>query len=230
VVWHTLLDPISGLIVATELQRLEQKLFLDDWAEATERLGRDPKASELSRTPDQRRADALVEMATRSAATPPGAKAPKPLFTVVFGNEAFAHYCQLSSGVVLPPGALLSWMGEAELERILFEGKQGRVIDVSHKRSFLGALRRLIEVRDGVCFHDFCEEPDSRCEVDRRTSLRGAGTTRLSSTTSLHAVRPPVAKLSKCSGTVDWPAACTTDSSTGDDTRPASDPGRGRER
>jgi hypothetical protein len=162
---HTLLDPISGVIVATELERLEHQLFRADWAEAAERLGREPKLSELSRTSDQRRADALVEMARRSAAMPPGSREPKPLFTVVFGAESFARYCQLASGVVLPPGALLSWMGEAELERILFGG-QGRGIDVSFKRAFTGALRRLIEVRDQFCFHDFCEEPPSRCQGD----------------------------------------------------------------
>ena len=47
-----------------------------DKAEATERLGRRPLASELLRTPAQRRADALVEMAVRSASVPPGAKKP----------------------------------------------------------------------------------------------------------------------------------------------------------
>ncbi len=36
-----LLDPISGVIVAGELARLEQQLFQADWAEATERLGRE---------------------------------------------------------------------------------------------------------------------------------------------------------------------------------------------
>jgi len=86
----TLLDPISGEIVAGELARREQELFEADWAEATERLGREPLVSELTRTADQRRADALVEMATRSATPQKGAR-PRPLFSVVLGNEAFSH-------------------------------------------------------------------------------------------------------------------------------------------
>ena len=38
----TLLDPISGEIVGTELERREQELFEADWAEAKERLGTRP--------------------------------------------------------------------------------------------------------------------------------------------------------------------------------------------
>ena len=57
------LDPISGSIVANELNRLEHDLFEADCAEAKERLGRTARIDELARTSGQRRADALVEMA-----------------------------------------------------------------------------------------------------------------------------------------------------------------------
>ena len=77
------LDPISGTIVASEHGRLEQELFEADWAEAKAQLGRDPHLDELSRTPAQRRADAFVEMATRSAAAPEGGRRPAPLFSVL---------------------------------------------------------------------------------------------------------------------------------------------------
>ena len=70
--------PISGAIVAGELNRLERQLFDADCAEANERLGRRPRLDELARTSAQRRADALVEMATRSAAARPRASAPPP--------------------------------------------------------------------------------------------------------------------------------------------------------
>jgi len=64
------LDPIRGAIVAGELKHLEQRLFEADWAEAKARVGDGVSVSDLARTPAQRRADALVEMATRSAAAP----------------------------------------------------------------------------------------------------------------------------------------------------------------
>jgi Domain of unknown function (DUF222) len=77
------LDPISGAIVYDELKRLEDELFEDDWKEARARLGFDPTASDLARTPSQRRADALVEMATRSRTAPPDGIRPAPLFSVL---------------------------------------------------------------------------------------------------------------------------------------------------
>ncbi len=160
------LDPISGAIVSNELQRLEQELFDVDWADAKTRLGRDPLVGELERTPDQRRADALVAMAKRSAAMPEGGRAPKPLFTLLLGADAFSHVMQLASGQVVPPTALLPWIADADLERVLFDGTPSRVIDVSYKRSFTGALRRLIEVRDRFCYHRYCDIPAHKCQID----------------------------------------------------------------
>lgn len=61
------LDPIAGAIVWNELNRLAERAYRSDVAEAKERLGHDPGPGELARTPAQRRADALVEMARRSA-------------------------------------------------------------------------------------------------------------------------------------------------------------------
>ncbi|HUP68923.1 MAG TPA: DUF222 domain-containing protein, partial [Acidimicrobiales bacterium] len=160
-----LLDPIGGTIVSNELRRLESKLFEADWAEAKERLGRDPLIFELSRTPGQRRADAVVEMAERSAGNEDNKKA-KPLFTLLLGSETFSRLSELEDGQVVSLGAIRRWITDADLERILFDGETGRYIDVSRKRCFTGALRRLIQVRDRSCYHDYCEEPASRCQVD----------------------------------------------------------------
>jgi hypothetical protein len=161
------LDPVAGTIVDGELRRLYDQLFHHDWNQARDELGRDPKAGELGRTPDQRRADALVEMARRSAACPPTANPPKPLFTLVLGSDQFRHLCQLANGQVLSPAALAPWIDDADLERILFaDDAPSRVIDVSRKRSFRGALRRLIEVRDQTCYHPMCDVPADRCEID----------------------------------------------------------------
>ncbi len=77
------LDPIAGAIVSEELARLEAELFEADRSEAKARLGRDPLSGELARTPGHRRADALVEMATRSKSAPADGHRPAPLFTVL---------------------------------------------------------------------------------------------------------------------------------------------------
>src|SRR5436190_7412138 len=159
-----LLDPVSGAVVGGELGRLEEQLFQADWKEAKERLGRDPLAHELGRTSQHRRADALVEMATRSATMPKDGQRPRPLFTWVTGSCALAHLSQLEGGQAISPAALLPWLESAQLERIVFDLMGRRAIKVSRKRRFTGVLRRILEVRDQGCTHEYCDEPPARCE------------------------------------------------------------------
>lgn len=161
-----LLDPVSGEIFLNEMQRLEKELFEDDWRAAREALGREPLAHELGRNGPQRRADALTAMALRSATMPNDGKAPKPLLTLVLGAPAFQHLCQLESGQVVAPAAVVPWLADAEVERVLFDGSPDRPLSVSYRRSFTGALRRLLQVRDQTCYFDGCDEPAYRCEVD----------------------------------------------------------------
>ena len=160
------LDPISGSIVAGELNRLEHALFESDCAEATERLGRRPRLDELDRDSGQRRADALVEMATRSASAPAEGIRPAPLFSVFVGYETMhGRICELENGTVLAPSALEPWMDSAYFERAVFS--LGRRVDVSVRaRLFTGGTRRAIELRDRICTHPYCYEPAETCEAD----------------------------------------------------------------
>jgi hypothetical protein len=172
-----LLDPVSGSAVAGELQRLEQELFEADWAEAKERLGRDPKSGELRRTPDQRRADALVEMAKRSGTAAADGKPPRPLFQLVLGSDQFRHLCELANGRVVSPEAVIPWITDADIERYLFSAYGDRVISVSRRRAFTGALRDLIKVRDRRCFHPSCDARADRCQVDHIEPWAAGGLT-----------------------------------------------------
>lgn len=160
------LDPISGTIVATELDRLEETLFEADWAEAKDRLGRDPLPHQLARTSAQRRADALVEMATRSKQASATARRPTPLFTVLVDYPTLAgRMCQLAQGSVVTPGSLLRYLDQATVERAVF-GPDDRVEMGHSTRLFKGATRRAVEVRDRVCQHPFCDLTADRCQVD----------------------------------------------------------------
>jgi hypothetical protein len=160
------LDPISGTIVRDELARLENELFASDWTQATERLGRDPKVDELERTPAQRRADALVEMATRSKTAPADGKRPEPLFSVFVGWETLnGRISELAHGTAVSPAALVDYLGGSIFERVVF-GTDKRV-EVSKKaRLFTGATRRAIELRDRQCTHPYCDRPISQCQCD----------------------------------------------------------------
>jgi hypothetical protein len=171
------LDPFGGAIVSAELERLERALFEADWAEATERLGRTPLPGELRRTSQQRRADALVEMAERSASLLNGSKRAAPLFTVLVGYETLhGRTCELENGMIVTPGSLWPWITEADMERAVF-GPDGRV-EVSKKtRFFTGATRRAMEIRDRQCGHEYCEEPPERCQGDHVTPYSEGGET-----------------------------------------------------
>jgi hypothetical protein len=154
VVVNGTLDPIGGTIVADELTRIERELYLAD------------KRDGVIRTASQRRAAALVEMATRSATAPAGGRRPKPLFTVLVGDETLSHLCELANGTVVTPGDVVRWAGDADLETVLFDGPS-TVISVSHRRSFTAALRRAVEVRDRRCQHTSgCDVPADQCDVD----------------------------------------------------------------
>jgi hypothetical protein len=116
-------------------------------------------------------------MATRSASTPANSRRPKPLFTVLLGDTTFAHLCELANGTVLTPAQLGPWLDTAELETVLFDGPM-TVLGVSRRRSFAGALRRAIEVRDRHCQHPAgCDIPAPDCDIDHIVPRHQGGPT-----------------------------------------------------
>lgn len=171
------LDPIAGTIVADELARIERLLFCDDWSAAKEALGRDPGPGDLARTPAMRRADALVEMATRSKVAKESAGRPAPLFSVLVGYETLqGRVLELANGTVLAPGDLAVWLSEADVERAVF-GPKNRIEVSATARLFTGATRRAIELRDRRCTHPYCDRPASECEVDHVVPFARGGPT-----------------------------------------------------
>lgn len=82
----------------------------------------------------QRRADALVEMATRARTAPVGGRRPKPLFTVLVGEADFARTIELASGSTTTPGSLARWIDESVIERVVFDGPD-RVLAVGSNAS-----------------------------------------------------------------------------------------------
>ena len=154
VVVNGVLDPIGGSIVGDEINRIERELYLAD------------KRGGVIRTAAQRRAAALVEMATRSATAPADGRRPKPLFTALVGDGTMSQLCELANGTVITPGSVFQYTGDADLETVLFDGPT-TVISVSHRRTFTSKLRRAIEVRDRHCQHKSgCDVPADQCDID----------------------------------------------------------------
>src|SRR5205807_3336075 len=99
-----------------------------------------------------------------SRAMPANAQRARPLITVLAGYGAFSRTCELADGTVISPADVVPLLGDADIERIVFDGPS-RVIDVGvRERFFTGALRRAIEVRDRHCTHaSGCDVPAEHC-------------------------------------------------------------------
>ena len=166
--WHGQMtfDPIGGAIFSNELGRLEQELFEEDWKAAGARLGHEPTVADITRTPGQRRCDALEEMARRSATAPPDGIPPKPLFSVLVDWPTLSgRICELAQGMALTPGSLVPWLDRADFERAVYQ-PDDRVQVSATARLFTGATRRGIQLRDRECTHPYCDRPAVDCQVD----------------------------------------------------------------
>ncbi len=157
------LSAIDAEIVSGELQQLDREIKLED------------RTAGVRRTPAQRRAAALVRMATRSAAAT--GRSPRPLFQVIVGDDTARRLCELASGVVVHPEDLSPHLDDAVMETFLFDGPS-TIIASSSRRRFTGALRRAVQVRDRRCQHvSGCPTPAADCDIDhRRPAARGGPT------------------------------------------------------
>ncbi|HEX6166114.1 MAG TPA: DUF222 domain-containing protein [Acidimicrobiales bacterium] len=159
------LTPLAKATVRSALERIERELFDADWSAARADHGDATATAHLARTPRQRRHDALVEMAVRASAAPAGAKRPRPLITILAGYRAFEDVCELADGTVVSPRTVAGTLDDALIERIVFDGPS-RVLDLGRARSFVGAARRAVEVRDRHCQGPGCHVPAHACEID----------------------------------------------------------------
>jgi hypothetical protein len=172
-----MLTPLGYATVDAALRRIEQELFEADWAAARAEHGEAATACHLTRSPAQRRHDALVEFAKRAVTAPTGGKRPKPLISVFVGYETFkGRICQLAGGTVVSPGTAASLLDEALIERVVFDGPS-RVVDLGRARSFTGAVRRALEARDQRCTHHSCDQPSERCQGDHVQAWSAGGAT-----------------------------------------------------
>jgi hypothetical protein len=161
-----LLTPLGYATVDAALRRIEHELFDADRAAARTTPVDQASACHPTRTPAQRRHDALVELARRALTAPADGKRPPPLISVLVGYETFkGRIWQLAAGTVVTPGTVASLLDEALIERVVFDGPS-RVIDLGRARRFTGAARRALEVVDQHCGHPGCDQPADRCQGD----------------------------------------------------------------
>lgn len=197
------LDPIGFEEFRNALSRIETELFHNDVKHAQDEHI-DKQAVELWRTPAQRRADALVEMARRATATPKDAKAPEPLVIIHMDKPAFEtglddtlglnlcnnqptntersvtdqnRLCETDNGAVITPTQAVEQAIRGHIRRLVYE-TPGVILDYGRStRLFTGALRQAIQARDRTCRHPGCDQPARLCEIDHITEWQHGGTT-----------------------------------------------------
>jgi len=171
-------EAVGYATFAEALRRIEHELWEQDWAEARDRLGPDALKRDLARSDAQRRYDALIEMARRSAAAPAGSRKPIPLITVHVDHETLAgRICELSTGTVLTPGEVLPLLTEADIERAVFDSPS-RIVDLGRtQRFFVGGTRRAVEIVHPTCTHATCTVPAQLCHIDHIVDWEDGGPT-----------------------------------------------------
>ena len=188
------LDPIDYDIYNGEVSRIEQQMWKQDWAEAKERLGRNPHAGELCRTVGQRRLDAAVEMANRSSQAEDGGKRPKPVVHVHTNDHTFIEglkeycglphrydpaqmMCELGDGTHITPLEVVEQALMGHVKRVVYDSPS-ILLDVGHSQEFFtGALRDAIMARDRECTEPGCHVRAARCEVDHIHERQHGGVT-----------------------------------------------------
>ncbi len=179
------LDPVGGEVFTQELERLETRMFKQDWAEAVAEHGEGHVTVSMLPGPGNRRARALIEMATRSAAYDHDAEGlvsnfmvhvvidPTTMFreaeSAVTGIPAVHNpnrICELENGVQISPRSALLMAALGKARRVLVDSK-GVILEFgAAKRLFDGALKEAIVLRDKRCAHPGCDRPSRNCQID----------------------------------------------------------------
>ena len=161
------LDPESGAVVMTALGSLADPATLDP---------------EDGRSPQQRRADALVEICRRHLDTSdrPQVGGERPHLTVTVDVATFqgrgAQLVDIETGPITLE-AVRRLACDATVSRILFRegseplevGRAGRVVP--------GSLRRALNARDGGCTHPGCDIPARWCDAHHLVHWADGGPT-----------------------------------------------------
>jgi hypothetical protein len=139
-----------------------------------------------TRTPTQRRADALVELARHAldSGDLPTSGGERPHLSVVLSLEtlegrAGAQGAELDWGGVISGEAARRLACDCRVSRIITDGKS-EPLDVGRRmRTPSAALRRAVIARDRHCVEPGCDRPPGWCQVHHKKHWVDGGTTRL---------------------------------------------------
>jgi hypothetical protein len=192
------MDPISYEIFTTELKRLYQELFDEDWTAAKDVLGREPDGVELrdlTRTHDQRMHDALVRMAERSKTLAGGRVAAAASVVIHCDQDSFetalARYlgddeaaypaegfCETGEGTVISPIAAVYAALLGRVRGIVFD-TDGEILHWGRsRRLFTPAQAAALRAKYRRCTHPYgCDRTGLRLQADHHVEHQDGGAT-----------------------------------------------------
>jgi len=164
-------DPEAGAILATALQAMSEPAALD------------PKDR---RTPGQRRADALVDLAKAalddgSGLSTRGGNRPHLMLLVDLETleQRAGRRCETVDGDVLTAETALRLACDANISRVITKG-DSMPLDLGRStRTVTPAQWRALVVRDGGCVHPGCDRPARWCDAHHKMHWIHGGRTDL---------------------------------------------------
>lgn len=202
--WHLRgeFGDLSGASMAEVLAAYEHAEWLADRDAAIAEHGPDATPDQFPRTPAQRRADAMVAIFRRAAATPGDAQPPDPLVNIVMDQETLEvelariagesvdhdpsrtgeRICRTTSGHPIHPSDAVAALLIGHIRRIVIDAASN-VIDLGRRRRcFTGSsrdaalLKSAIRDRGGTsCFWADCNSPPQWMQVDHDQTWRALG-------------------------------------------------------
>jgi Domain of unknown function (DUF222) len=129
-----------------------------------------------SRTPGNRRAEALVGLVLDGAGAECNARRREPLFTVLMDYETFlsgtlhpGSVLETVDGSVIPIGVAERWLCDSRWE-LLVQGAAGEVLMLGREERYANrAVRRALAARDRGCAAPGCTAPVSQCDAHHVT-------------------------------------------------------------
>ena len=156
---------------------------LADWEKARAEHGDLATYTDLPRSIQQRRADALWQLFHDAAASPHGAMPPSYVHNIVWDHTTFEEMarrvetgeiepldpdifrCETIDGIGLDPYETFANAMNSRIRRVLIDAK-GVVLDQGEARFFTGLARHAVKLQFHECVWIGCHIPTSRCEAD----------------------------------------------------------------
>ncbi len=190
---HALFDDVGGPEFLAIFCWYVDREFDQDWREATQRLGDgNVDVTTLRRTETQRRADALLAMASAAATNPPGRTSPLPTVNFLLDEHTASavadnqplnpnNYRDVVSrtdrGNPINPNAIIGVSLWALIRRVVTDSK-GVVIELGRtQRLFSGFAREAVMLLEPTCIWPGCDQPHTWCHADHLTSWTTRGPT-----------------------------------------------------